>query len=403
MNNDFKDMYNKIAIPDKLDTVISESLSKARKDKVKKYRKGTIGVCTGAASIVILFTIGINASLAFASTINSVPVISSIANALQFHYDKNMIAGVNQNDGISVNKEVSNNNVSLTANNIIGDNKDKFILFTLKGEDKNIKDLLLDKFTISDGNNNTIIDSSSFKSQVLPSSVLNEKGDFLVLNTNGYKVIVSSLGDSLKSYAEKGETYGSIEIISTDNKDIPENLNINVTGLTEAYDMTYSKGNYNAFISKFNRKPISINGKWNLSVDAQTKNVKAEEYDNIKFSADNTDFKVVYFRIYPSHIETQICLGKNKVDNKQLWGIGTNSTTYKDNYKDLPYLIDENGNKYTVSPSDFSYNYAAKTVNAIFQSSYYNNPKHLYLVISQLNYVGGAPSTNISPIKIQIK
>ncbi len=36
-------------------------------------------------------------------------------------------------------------------------------------------------------------------------------------------------------------------------------------------------------------------------------------------------------------------------------------------------------------------------------SCYYTKPKNLYLVISQLNYLPGAPYTNITPIKIKIK
>lgn len=56
-----------------------------------------------------------------------------------------------------------------------------------------------------------------------------------------------------------------------------------------------------------------------------------------------------------------------------------------------------------VSPKVFSYDYADKSVKVTFQSSYYRHPKHLYLVISQINYSPGPPSTKITPVKIKIK
>nr|WP_242834306.1 DUF4179 domain-containing protein [Clostridium pasteurianum] len=347
-----------------------------------------------------------NCSLSFASTINNVPIVSSIAQALQFHYDKNMISAVNQSDSQNVNQTVSDNNISLTINSIVGDDKDKFILYTLKSSDKKIKNLLLNSFTITDSNNNIIVDSNGFRSQILPVTLMDQEGDFLSLNSSkDYKVIVSSLGDSIKDYADTGETYGSIEIISLNNTAIPDKLNLEVSSFTEAYNMTYSQKKYADFISKFNREPMNIKGNWNLSIKAAAKTEKPEEYNNIKFSANNTDLEIRYLKIYPTHIEANIKLGMDKTNNSQAWGIGTNhdGASHTDNYNRLPYLIDENGNKYMLSPSNFSYNHEDKSVKASFQSSYYRHPKHLYLVISRLNYSPGPPYTNITPVKIQIK
>lgn len=89
--------------------------------------------------------------------------------------------------------------------------------------------------------------------------------------------------------------------------------------------------------------------------------------------------------------------------NLYIWGIGVNAFGHNDYRSLLPYLIDENGNKYMVSPKVFSYDYADKSVKVTFQSSYYRHPKHLYLVISQINYSPGPPSTKITPVKIKIK
>ncbi len=404
MSNNFKEIFDNIPVSDKLDNVIKDSIVNAKMEKKKGFiKRVSLNIITIVASIMIFFTVGINCSLSFASTINNVPIISSIAQALQFHYDKNIVSAVNQSDSQKVNQTVSNNNVSLTINSIVGDNKDKFILYTLKSSDKKIENLLLDNFTIT-SDNNVIVDSNVFRSQILPATLVNQQGDFLALNSSkDYKVMVSSLGDSMKNYAENGETYGSIEIIALDNNPIPDNLNLKVSSFTESYNMSYSQKKYNDFISKFNRKPTDINGNWVLNLNATANAGKLEEYNNIKFSANNTDFQINYLKIYPTHIETNITLGINKINNEQSWSIGTNATTYKDNYSKLPYLIDENGNKYMVSPSSFVYDYANKSIDVTFQSSYYIHPKHLYLIISQINYSPGPPSTDITPVKIQIK
>lgn len=406
MNTDFKDIFDNIPVSDKLDKVIEESISKAKIEKKKGFIKNvSFKFAAGIAAIAIFFTAGINCSLSFASTINNVPIVSSIAQALQFHYDKNMISAVNQSDSQNVNHTVSDNNIGLTINSIVGDDKDKFILYTLKSSDKKIKNLLLDNFTITDSNNNVIVDSTVFRSQILPVTLMNQEGDFLALNSSkDYKVMVSSLGDSIKDYSDKGETYGSIEIISLNNTAIPDKLNLKVLSFTEAYNMTYSQKKYADFIFKFSREPMNIKGNWNLSIKAAAKAEKPEEYNNIKFSVNNIDCEISSLKIYPAHIETNIKLGIDKTNNLYIWGIGVNAFAYNDYRSLLPYLIDENGNKYLLSPSDFSYNLEDKSVKATFQSSYYRNPKHLYLVISQLNYTPPGPACmNITPVKIQIK
>jgi len=406
MNTNFKDIFDNIPVSDKLDKVIEGSMTKAKTQKRKNFiKKVSFRLAAGLAAMAIFFTAGINCSLSFANTISNVPIVSSIAQALQFHYDKNMVSAVNQSDSKNVSQVVSDNNISLTINSIVGDDKDKFILYTLKSNDKKIKNLLLDNFTITDSNNNVIVDSTVLRSQILPVTLMNQEGDFLALNSSkDYKVMVSSLGDSIKDYTDKGETYGSIEIISLNNTTIPDKLNLKVSSFAEAYNMTYSQKKYADFISKFNREPMNIKGSWNLSLNTALKAEKPEEYNNIKFSANNTDFEISSLKIYPAHIETNIKLGIDKTNNSQVWGIGVSAVAYNDYRSLLPYLIDENGNKYLLSPSNFSYNLENKSLKAIFQSSYYRHPKHLYLVINQLNYTPPGPAyININPVKIKIK
>lgn len=408
MNNNFKKMYENIPISDKLDCTIKNAIKDAKMEKKKHFLKNsTIKFTAAIASIFVIFTCAVNYNVAFANTVKNIPVISSISKALQFYYDKNVSEAVNQNSSQNMNVSATNNNVNINVTNVVGDNKDKFILYKLKSTDKNLKNLLLDKFTIKDSNGNVIVNSSNHRDGVVPTTLINDNSDFLsLIGDNHVNCIVSSIGDSIDNYAKDGETYGSIELISSDNTSIPDNLSLSISGFSEAYNTSYSKKNYNKFISNYNRAPMEVNGSWNLNINTtNTQPKKAQEYDNIKFSANDTDCKINYFKIYPTYIKTNIQLGKNKISNSQCWSIGTRATTAKDNYRNLPYLIDENGNKYMASENSFTYDYKNNSVavNISFQSCYYNNPKHLYLVISQLNYLPGAPYTNINPVKIQIK
>lgn len=408
MNNDFKEVFDNISVSSKLDKVIKESIIRAKAQKKKSFiRRVSFKLVTGVATIAILFTVGINSSLSFASTVKNVPIVSSIAEALQFHYDKNIVSAVNQGDSQKVNQTVSNNNVSLTINSMARDNNDEFIFYTLKSNDKNIKNLLLNNFTIGDNSGNVLVDSTRNRF-ALPPILINKNGDFLALNSSkGFKCIVSSLGDTISNYASNGETYGSIEIIALDNNSIPNNLKLKVSNFTEAYSMDYlgySQKKYADFLAKFNRKPIDINGNWQLGISNISKNPKIETYNNIKFAANNTDFQINNFKIYPTHMDANIKLGVNKIDNSTAVGFGRPSTTHQDNYSSLPYLIDENGSKYMLSPGAFTSQVNAdKSINLTFQSSYYTNIKHLYLVISQIIYENGKPYTDITPVKIQIK
>lgn len=406
MNNNFKKMYENIPISDKLDYTIKNTIKKAKIEKKKHFLKNSSIKITGAiASIVMIFTCAINYNVAFANTVKNIPIISSISEVLQFHYDKNVSEAVKQNLAQNINVVATNNNIGINVTNVVGDNKDKFILYTLKSSDKKFKNLLLDKFTIMDTSNNIIIDSSKFRDGVVPPTLINQDSDFLVLIADKpFKCIVSSIGDSINNYSQKGETYGSIELIALANSTIPDNISLSVSGFSEAYNTSYSQKNYNKFINNYNRTPMETTGNWSLNINTTTaKTEKTEEYDNIKFSANNTDFQINYFKIYPTYIETNIQLGKDKTSTAQCWSIGTKDTAKKDTYKRLPYLIDENGNKYMVSENSFICDNKKKSVTISFQSSYYKNPKKLYLVISQLNYLPGDPYTNITPIKIKIK
>ncbi|MCI1996814.1 MAG: DUF4179 domain-containing protein [Clostridium luticellarii] len=405
MKHDPKNGFEKIAISSRLDDVIKKSISKAKRDKkIRTIKLRLIKINAAIASLIIIFISSVNFVPALAESLSDVPVISSIANAVQFHYDKNIDSAVNQNLSQNISKIQKDKNISITVDNVITDDKDIFILYTLNGTmaDEDIRNLLLEKFSVSDNNGKTLLNSDDFKSQRLPPKLNNKNQDSLSLSNTNYKCIISSLGNSIENYSKNKKTFGSIELISIKNMKIPDEINLKVSGITEAYNMSYSKEAYNNFTSKFNREPKNISGNWNFEIklDKNLKSQKPEEYNNIPFSINNTDFTFKSVKIYPTHTEIRIQLGKNSIDKSQCNSIGriVGGDTSK-----LPYLTDEKGNKYSISGNALVSMDSENCINLSFESPYFNKTNKLYLVINQLNYSNGEPYTNIETTKVKIK
>ena len=405
MKHDPKNGFEKIDISSRLDDVIKKSISKAKRDKkIRTIKLRLIKINAAIASLIIIFISSVNFVPAFAESLSDVPVISSIANAVQFHYDKNIDSAVNQNLSQNISKIQKDKNISITVDNVITDDKDIFILYTLNGTmaDEDIRNLLLEKFSVSDNNGKTLLNSDDFKSQRLPPKLNNKNQDSLSLSNTNYKCIISSLGNSIENYSKNKKTFGSIELISIKNMKIPDEINLKVSGITEAYNMSYSKEAYNNFTSKFNREPKNISGNWNFEIklDKNLKSQKPEEYNNIPFSINNTDFTFKSVKIYPTHTEIRIQLGKNSIDKSQCNSIGriVGGDTSK-----LPYLTDEKGNKYSISGNALVSMDSENCINLSFESPYFNRTNKLYLVINQLNYSNGEPYTNIETTKVKIK
>lgn len=401
-------MYNEfenIKVPDNLDEVIKKSIKKAKHHKKIKLRKlKFLKVFGGIAAGFVIFTGAINVSPALAKSLNNVPIISSIVNVVQFHYDKNIQNAIKQNKVQNIISSKKDKNITLIINNVITDDNEAFITYTLKGDKdiKNIKNLLMENIVISDKGGNTIFDNRNYKFPIEPNKLKNKDNNYIISSDRDYKCIISSLGDDILNYSKKKETYGIIDLINTSKSKIPNEINLKVLGLTESYNPSYSKRTkekYNEFVSKFNRKPKTINGEWNFNIkfDKQLKSQRPKEYKNIKFSINNTDFNLEYVRIYPVHTKVRIKLGNN--NGNECWGIGR--VMGLDRSK-LPYLIDENNNKYNISGDSMVSTDSNNCIELSFESSYYNKPKELYLVINQLNYSKGNHFVDLKPTKIKI-
>lgn len=407
MDDEVKNGFEQIKVSDKLDDVVDRAIAKAKKDKKKNMIKtNIIKSSVAAASLLIVFITSIKFIPVFAQVLNNVTNGSSITHEAKSHYDKNI--GLAETGGFvqNINESKTNKNIKVTINNVITDDKNVFIFYTLNGklDKQGVKNLLLQNFKIYDDKYDLLLNSTSNYYSELPSILDGKEGDFLFTFNNKYRCVITSLGDSIKNYSQNYETYGTIELSALNENKIPDELNLKFLSFTEAYQMSYSKERYDNFISRFYRNPMSINGEWNfnMKINQNLKSIKPENYKNIEFSADHTDFNIKSFKIYPTRIEAKIEVGKNKLDGAKCYSIGQSN---KNNNKNLPYLIDEKGNKYKLTDKEIENIDSDNSLSLTFQSCYFNYPEELYLVLNELNYKDESRnfSKDIGEVKIRIK
>ncbi|AKA67334.1 DUF4179 domain-containing protein [Clostridium scatologenes] len=406
-----KNGFEQIKVSEKLDDVVEKAIKKAKKDKKKNIIKTKlIKYALAAASISIIFMTSVKFIPVFAEAINNVTIGQAITRELQYYYDKNIGNAVKEGASQCIDESKINKNIKVTINNIVGDDKNLFIFYTLNGKinKEELKNLLLQNFKITDNDDNLLLDSTSNYYSKLPAKLDHKDGDYLLTYNKKYSCVVASLGNSFKNYSKSGESYGCIELSSINGSKIPNELNLEFLSLTEAYKMSYSKNKYEDFFSNFKREPISISGQWKFDINAyqSLKYKKPEVYNNIKFRENSTDFNIKALKIYPTHIEMRIELGKNTINSAQCYSIGRQIIKNEkiDNSK-LPYLIDEKGNKYLFADNDLEEMDSDNCLNMNFQSSYFRDSKELYLVINQLNYDNDSQqfSKDIESTKIKIK
>ncbi|RMD00172.1 DUF4179 domain-containing protein [Clostridium autoethanogenum] len=405
MTNNYKNGFERIKVSDRLDEVVEKAVKSAIKGKKRnKIKSNLIKYSACAASIFIAFVISTNCIPVFAKYVENVPFLSTIAHAVQINYSKNLGNAINEGFSDDIHQSKMANDIKINITNVVSDNKNLYILYSLDGkkDKKGLQNILLNDLQITDSKGNVLINTNKGKdiSQILTNRVIGKKGNFLIpMNSYGYFCVISSLGNNLESYSKQKETTGIIQLSADSEKNIPDKIKLTFLGFTEVYNTSYSKESYNNFVSKFKREPISldVNCSFDININKKLSSIKPESYNDIKFTANNTDFKIKYLNIYPTYIEAKIQLGKNKVNNSQC--IAVINKIGSDN-SSLPYLIDEKGNKYMPHMSHaFVDSDNCQTIT--FESSYFNGSKELYLIINQLSYANHI--LNITPVKVKIK
>lgn len=402
MSTNYENGFEQIEVSKRLDEVVENAINTAIKDKKRKSIRGNIIKCsTAAASIFMAFTLSVNCIPAFAQSMDNIPVLSSLAHAVKFNYSNNIGTAIDKGYSEETKLTKTSKDIGINITNVVADNKNLYIVYKLDGtkDKQDLKNILISNLQITDNKNNTLVDTQGGKnlSQILTNTASNLKGNVLIpMNSYGYNCTISTLDNS---YSEKKETSGIIQISADNNKNIPEEIKLNLLGFTEAYNMSYSKESYNNFISKYNRTPINVdvNCSFNIKIDKKLNSLKPESYSNIKFSANDTDFELKNLNIYPTYTEAKIQLGKNKLSNAQCIAV-LNKIGLDNN--SLPYLVDEKGTKYMPTKSHAPLD-SDNCQTITFESSYFNQCKELYLVINQFSYTNSIVKDK--PAKVKIK
>lgn len=361
-----------------------------------------------AASLVIVYAICINAIPALAISTQKIPILSKLTQVLEIYYDKNMQNAVNNGFNQEINQYKISNGIKLSIDNIISDDRKAVIIYTISKEDKNITNLLIKNLRVTDEEDNLIIDSSSNYglNEERKSYTANRKAEFHILNIynykqkNSYKGTIMTADDFGGIFEKTGETRGLIEITNDNKKmQIPDILNLDFTKLVEAYPESGNNlnenpndYNYNTFKSKYNRDPITVDGDWRFSIklDKDLKHTKPTILNNIKFNAYNIQFNIEYLKIYPT--TTDVKLTYNYIGDEPISIMNS-------------HLEDDKGNKFDIL--DYSVNTAEKVNYITFESPYFRNSNHLYLVVNEIQV--GDPDQNpdwkknIDRIKIKLK
>ncbi|WP_130805591.1 DUF4179 domain-containing protein [Senegalia massiliensis] len=134
--DDYKDKYDNIEIPDNIEEVISKGIEKGKKDKKKKIIKVLSSIA--ASILLIIFTISIRISPAFADIIKNLPLGDAIVRLI--NNDKGLkLAG--DNDYIQhVDKSDEHEELVLTVDDFVMDQQRVLLFYSIenKGDHKYI-------------------------------------------------------------------------------------------------------------------------------------------------------------------------------------------------------------------------------------------------------------------------
>lgn len=426
--NNITDDFDNVKIPENIDYRIRVALMNVDKERNrKKYifkSLKSLKYLAAVVGLVLIYGIGVNTSPVFASTTQKIPILAQLTQVLKIYSDKNIQNAANNGFGQMIGQSKTSNGVKLTIDSVIADKKKAIILYTIDVGNKNLTNLLIKDLKVTDKNNNLIVDSQKNfgRNEERKSNTSTGKDSFHLLdsayfnknqshvsNFDMFNCEIMSTDTLNKGFSKTRQTKGLIEIKNLDqNVLIPDVLNLDFSKLDEAYpepgnnlNENPNDYNYNKFIAKYNRKPISIDGDWKFSIkiDSNFKSASSTDFSNIKFSILNIQFNIDYLKIYPT--TTDVKISYDSKDSKLVdRGVFLQNS----------YLEDDKGRKYTIGPG-----YATTAERAFYEtyeSPYFSNAKHLYFVVDEINI--GEPDAGIAsnvnyinkiqpPIKIKIK
>jgi len=236
-----RDKFNSIEIPESLEFHINKQIRRKNRNKLI-FKLSSI-----AASLIIAFVIGVNASPALADEICKIPGLAPLVELVRF--DKGLKSAAENGYVQKVGETREDKGVKISINNLIFDNKKMVIDYSIEGKELlNIRD-----FNITDRNGERL-------------KAFTNWGSFI----NG-----------------KSNNRGTIQVTMREGEDLPETINFTVKSLEKVLD----------------EKTEIIKGSWvfSFALDKELLKDKGKIVScNKAYSVGNYNFEIENIRIYPT-------------------------------------------------------------------------------------------------------
>ncbi len=347
LSKDIEEGFKEIKAPESLydfanqvpDIVKSMKLETPIRSNRNNRTKKTIFATISAFACSALFMFGVNQSTTFANYVDKIPVLSQLSELLKV--DREVEKAVDNGFLQEVSKSSEDQGITFTIDNVIADSKRTFVFFHIK--------LDTNKWNIDEVNmvNFKVTDETFFR--------MKDRKDSKLLSRH---ISIDSVDHT--------KLTGWMEIISTDpTMSIPNNINLSI----------------NSFIVTKSNKIETIVGEWDVSFqrDANNMNSKPIEYKGKEFSINvgsrKLNLNIDYTKVYPTITEMSINL-KTKINEGILYEY---------------HLENENGKVYK-HIEDGILTDTGDTLPQ-FESSYFDQPQKLFLVIAKVRISGSPEGT----------
>lgn len=328
-------------VPDLVESMNLESPSNVHS---YSWVKKTIFTTLTALACSALFMFGVNQSTSFANYVGKIPVLSQLSEFLKVDMDNGVEKAIDNGFLQDVSKSAEDQGITFTIDHVIADSKRAYVFFHIKFDQSKatIDEVNLINFKITDGGSQPFFGMNDRKDAKLRQRQI-----------------------SLRSVDDNRLT-GWLEIVGSDPAtSIPSKINLSIHSLV---------------VTKPD-KIETILGEWDVSFqrDANKINSKPIEYKGDKFSvkagSQSLDLKIDYAKVYPMMTEMSINL----------------ETKINEGIHYAYHLENENGKVYkqigdgTLTDSG--------DVLPQFESSYFEQPQKLFLVIDKVVLSGSLERT----------
>jgi hypothetical protein len=356
---DVKNEFSKVKAPQSLYDFANQvpyMIDMAEVNKIterpKKFKKAPLIGFVAAAACCGIFVFGINQSKTFAQYISKIPFLSQIS-----EQDNSIEKAVNNGYVTEISKTARDEGITVTIDKVVADTKRATIFYhmdldkSIENVKSNVKSLALNNYQVFDGDNHLLFE---------------EKAQFYTddqINRPKIRPMGGGEADEIETKGNKERLSGMMQIVSTDyeRKPIPKELKISVESFVLRDYVGYRSINNDKYIKGNWQVSFKLNPKKPLVYD------KPKEF-TIQAGSRQLNLTLNYTKVFPTLTELSMDLQN---DFKPFVAV---FYTY--------HLENENGKVY--KHFDDQVMTDSGDVSPYFESSYFDKPKKLYLVIDKV-------------------